>query len=222
MKHKLNVNLNPNDINKGNLENIRYIIIRTLFKTLKERDLYVLYKTSIAITTRPKFDVFSALLNTLPSLRRYQTINCNENLFYNCCSIKEMSNVLNKHIMFHEDIEDKESAVQTYIGDCVNILIRYGLERTIGQKNANILGEIGQDVFNEVCELLYGEGFEDKTPKAPSISADSMKKFEELLKQQHLRRYSPMDISLPENFNWSDLGEAYYNIFNSSDYYTVR
>ena len=128
-----------------------------------------------------------------------------------------MSNVINKNIIFHEDIKDKESAVQTYIGDCINILIRYGLERVVDRKNANILGEIGQDVFNEVCELLYGEGFEDKTPKAPSISADSMKKFEELLKQHHMGRYSQTYNSIPENFTWSDLSEAYSNVMPSWD-----
>lgn len=100
-------------------------------------------------------------------------------MLYNCRSLDE---VLSRIMHEVRSIDKMQSCFpndaareQSRIANIINALLHYTIERSVGMDE---IQDIGKEIFNNTCRLLYGDDFKDETPSnCESPSAEHLTEY---------------------------------------------
>ena len=141
---------------------VELLIFKIFLKHVKKANMYPIVRGSLNIAGHNK-DLFYAIRksvdrNYVNSLGRLSDIN---SMFMNCQDINSLLDTMRYSNGGKFNIECTAECQMKLMND-VNALVHSCIEYSV-HDNFEILEKIGGDVFNEVCTVLFGEGFEDKT-----------------------------------------------------------
>ena len=142
------------------IEPVHELILKKFFMKLRREKLYHLLLLNVK-----RSKIWSAIYASFSSKylsSHWHDVNrfgwCTNKLDVMQQMISETEGRYNKPF---SEMNDRKTE-QMYICDCVNSLIHGFVEKYAACHEIDVM-EIGRDVFNSVCEELYGEGFEDLT-----------------------------------------------------------
>lgn len=157
-------NKETNDFDK---EKVKTLAFFNLIKVLKNKHMFCNLRASVAITPFSAINGVSSIYYHLASFSSIVAKQELDNPFAKCMTYKELLRVIDEFVVTRNarTSNDKETNIQLYITDCINIILHYCVERTINRskESLKILEEIGKEVFDLTCTKLFGDGFEDKT-----------------------------------------------------------
>ena len=141
---------------------VELLIFKIFLKHVKLANMYPTVRGSLNIANRNR-DLFYAIRqsvdrNYVNTLGRLVSI---KPLFINCQDVNSLLDTMRYSNGGKFNIECTAEC-QMKLMNNVNALVHSCLEYSI-HDNFGMLEKIGGDVFNEVCTVLFGEGFEDKT-----------------------------------------------------------
>lgn len=139
-----------------------FLIFKTFLKHVKMAHMYPKFRGSVNMMGREK-DLFYALRKSFDK-KYYDDLQRLGNMHSTYMGCKNVENLL--ETMRHSNggtlNVEYTAECQMKVMNTVNGLIHSCLEYAI-HGDFKILENIGNGVFNEVCTLLFGEGFVDKT-----------------------------------------------------------
>lgn len=139
-----------------------FLIFKTFLKHVKMAHMYPKFRGSVNMMDREK-DLFYVLRKSFDK-KYYDDLQRLGNIHSTYMGCKNVENLL--ETMRHSNggtlNVEYTAECQMKVMNTVNGLIHSCLEYAI-HDDFKILEKIGGDVFNEVCTLLFGEGFVDKT-----------------------------------------------------------
>ncbi len=157
-----------------------FLIFKTFLKHVKMAHMYPKFRGSVNMMDREK-DLFYVLRKSVDK-KYYDDLLRLGNMHSTYMGCKNVENLL--ETMRHSNggtlNVEYTAECQMKVMNTVNGLIHSCLEYAI-HDDFKILEKIGGDVFNEVCTLLFGEGFVDKTKEI--INPNNDKQISEMLKK---------------------------------------
>ena len=155
-----------------------FLIFKTFLKHVKMAHMYPKFRGSVNMMDREK-DLFYVLRKSFDK-KYYDDLQRLGNMHSTYMGCKNVENLL--ETMRHSNggtlNVEYTAECQMKVMNTVNGLIHSCLEYAI-HDDFKILEKIGGDVFNEVCTLLFGEGFVDKTNEI--INPNNDKRISEML-----------------------------------------
>lgn len=180
---------------------LRELVYNTLMKVLKKMKMYHIFKMFIGYddyNAHLPNDICCIILFSL-DVSQYDTplykIMCNanrrrdENPFFHSTTKYDIISRLGDIGNPIQDGEDNVKIKQRRITELINTLIHCCIEK--GVKDYSILEKMGQEIFNLVCEEVFGKGFKDETEDdIPQELKDKIKNMSEELgcKNIHLNQ----------------------------------
>lgn len=157
-----------------------FLIFKTFLKHVKMAHMYPQFRGSVNMMDREK-DLFYVLRKSFDK-SYYNDLQRLGNIHSTYMGCKNVENLLETMRHSNGGILNVEytAECQMKVMNTVNGLIHSCLEYAI-HDDFKILEKIGGDVFNEVCTLLFGEGFVDKTNEI--INPNNDKQISEMLKK---------------------------------------
>jgi hypothetical protein len=141
---------------------IELLILRIFLKHVKKHHLYHIFRCSVGIPNRHR-DIFHTIASRV--MRNYNNSLSNlgmVNPYYaNTRSLEEFLATMRSTSGGNFKIENSGNCQMTVM-NIVNGLIHSCIEYAIGNDFA-VLEKIGEGVFTEVCQNLFGDEFVDKT-----------------------------------------------------------
>ena len=141
---------------------IELLILRIFLKHVKKHHLYHIFRCSVGIPNRHR-DIFHTIASRV--IRNYKNSLSNlgmVNPYYaNTRSLEEFLATMRSTSGGDFKIENSGNCQMTVM-NIVNGLIHSCIEYAIGD-NFTVLEKIGEGVFTEVCQNLFGDEFVDKT-----------------------------------------------------------
>ena len=157
-----------------------FLIFKTFLKHVKMAHMYPKFRGSVNMMNREK-DLFYVLRKSFDK-KYYDDLQRLGNMHSTYMGCRDVNNLL--ETMRHSNggtlNVEYTAECQMKVMNTVNGLIHSCLEYAI-HDDFKILEKIGGDVFNEVCTLLFGEGFVDKTNEI--INPNNDKQISEMLKK---------------------------------------
>lgn len=133
-----------------------YQILKTFIKNIKKEHLYYTFRTSFINNKKDIYNVFKHKINDKSQITPFSV----------CLNYEDVLKVMMESCG-KININEKEEVLQHAIMNHVNTLIHYCIEPYI--TDYKILEKIGKNIFNESCEKLFGDSFEDKI-KVPEFN----------------------------------------------------
>lgn len=171
-----------------------FLIFKTFLKHVKMAHMYPKFRGSVNMMDREK-DLFYVLRKSFDK-KYYHDLQRLGNMHSTYMGCKNVENLL--ETMRHSNggtlHVEYTAECQMKVMNTVNGLIHSCLEYAI-HDDFKILEKIGGDVFNEVCTLLFGEGFVDKTNEImnPDNNAEIAEMMKKMIPPEMLReRGDPM------------------------------
>jgi len=153
-------------LSKDKKENIKSLAFLNLMKVLKEKNMYPIFRASVAVTPYSGKENGNGISSIYFHLSPFSNIiqNQGDNPFTRCMTYRQLLDIIDDYIN-HPMVKDadEQTLTQIYITECINTILHCCVERHLHRNNIKILEEIGQEAFNNTCKKLYGEDFEDKT-----------------------------------------------------------
>jgi hypothetical protein len=141
---------------------VELLILRIFLKHVKKHHLYHIFRCSVGIPNRHR-DIFHTIASRV--MRNYNNSLSNlgmVNPYYaNTRSLEEFLATMRSTSGGNFKIENSGNCQMTVM-NIVNGLIHSCIEYAIGN-NFAVLEKIGEGVFTEVCQNLFGDEFVDKT-----------------------------------------------------------
>lgn len=157
-----------------------FLIFKTFLKHVKMAHMYPQFRGSVNMMNRDK-DLFYAIRNSID--REYHNelsrLNSIHSTYLGCRDVDNLLETM-RHSNGGTLNVEYTAECQMKVMNTVNGLIHSCLEYAI-HDDFKILEKIGGDVFNEVCTLLFGENFVDKTNEI--INPNNDKQISEMLKK---------------------------------------
>lgn len=157
-----------------------FLIFKTFLKHAKMAHMYPQFRGSVNMMNRDK-DLFYAIRNSIDR-EYYNELSRLSSIHSTYLGCRDIDNLLEtmRHSNGGKLNVEYTAECQMKVMNTVNGLIHSCLEYAI-HDDFKILEKIGGDVFNEVCTLLFGEGFVDKTNEI--INPNNDKQISEMLKK---------------------------------------
>ena len=165
-----------------------FLIFKTFLKHVKMAHMYPKFRGSVNMMDREK-DLFYVLRKSFDK-KYYDDLQRLGNMHSTYMGCKNVENLL--ETMRHSNggtlNVEYTAECQMKVMNTVNGLIHSCLEYAI-HDDFKILEKIGGDVFNEVCTLLFGEGFVDKTNEImnPDNNAEIAEMMKKMMPPEMLR-----------------------------------
>lgn len=157
-----------------------FLIFKTFLKHVKMANMYPQFRGSVHLM-KWGGDLFYAIRNSLD--RKYRDelnrLNSIHPIYIGCQDVDNLLETM-RHSNGGKLNVEYTAECQMKLMNTINGLIHSCLEYAI-HDDFKILEKIGGDVFNEVCTLLFGEGFVDKTNEI--INPNNDKQISEMLKK---------------------------------------
>lgn len=119
----------------------------------------------------------TAELVMLPAFARVMS-KTNDSPFLRCDNVNKLLEILRHETTSMEHMISKSSPLsdigkeQSHIANVVNCLLHHLVEG--GNVGIDELQKMGEEIFNNTCRLIYGEGFKDETLDNPYIPTEEM------------------------------------------------
>lgn len=141
---------------------IESLIFRIFLKHVKLNKMYYIFRCSVSCNDLVSLDMFHTIASRSDT-RYYELMNRLKQIGSPYTLSRKLGDILlSIKNTYGEKIENNTEG-QMILMNIVNGLIHCCLEYGITNGNYQILGEIGEKVFKEVCESLFGKDFVDKT-----------------------------------------------------------
>lgn len=165
-----------------------FLIFKTFLKHVKMAHMYPQFRGSVNMMNRDK-DLFYTIRNSID--REYHNelsrLNSIHSTYLGCRDVDNLLETM-RHSNGGTLNVEYTAECQMKVMNTVNGLIHSCLEYAI-HDDFKILEKIGGDVFNEVCTLLFGEGFVDKTNEImnPDNNAEIAEMMKKMIPPEMLR-----------------------------------